>query len=157
MESSDEKKSQKALLVTKAFFDNYFKKPLFFNSFDYSESYAVSFFDILSDYNASDKQKLTKSLIKNIQLLLKLKPNFLIHKNFGAVQGDKNNYLYEIHRVKDPDPYRVVFTISEDRKKIIFLYIFLENKMTWTRVLNNRLPSKAFHEQELGCRFQVRR
>ncbi len=156
-QTSDNQKRQKVLLMTRQFFDKYFEQTEFNNNFDYSESFAISFFDVVSSYNTKKNQKFAKSLIKNINFLLKLKPNFLRHNNFDPVKGDKNKYLYEIHYSNEPDPYRVAFAVSEDRLRIVFLYIFLENKITWKRVLKDKLPSKQEHEEELGYSFQMRR
>jgi len=151
------KKSQKARQLTYAFFENeFYKNEEIYQSLFFTQSFALSFYTIVNSYNKSKNNAFRKKFTKDIRTLLKIKPSILKHEKFGVVSGDKNKYLYEIHKEYNPDPFRVAFALSADKKKIALLYIFLENKITWTRVLSNRLPNKETHEKELGFSFHIR-
>jgi hypothetical protein len=154
--TSEISKLEKALNTTSRFFENKFKKSDFKNCFVFSESFAQSFYSIIKNYNKSQQKKFSDHFSNKLKILLKIKPNILSHQIFSTVEGDKNKYLYEIHNVSAPDPYRVAFAFSNDRKITALLYIFLENKISWDRVLNEKLPSKRYHEKELELVFYSR-
>lgn len=154
---SESDKSKKAFSTTEAFFENeFYKEGGLYHDLVFTKSFAFSFFEIVTSYNKSTNLIFRKKFTKDVRNLIKMKPNILQHEKFDVVQGDKNKYLYEIHKEYNPDPFRVAFAFSLDRKKVALLYIFLENKITWSRVLNDKLPSKEIHEKEVGFSFQTR-